>query len=134
MRRRPQPGRASHPQRRPTCSIQGPTCSAQGLTARIVVAASADADTEGILTYLAAEAGWRTAAKYDALFERLHDRLAVHPGIGASRPALGRDIRIGIVSPYIVIYRHTQADDTVIVLRGVHSRRRITGRLLTAAP
>jgi toxin ParE1/3/4 len=99
--------------------------------ARIVVAASADADTEGILTYLTAEAGWRTAAKYDALFERLFDRLAAHPAIGAPRHALGRDIRIGIVSPTIVIYRHTRADDTVTVLRVVHGRRRITGRLLT---
>jgi toxin ParE1/3/4 len=98
--------------------------------ARIVFAASANADTDGIITYLAAEAGWRTAARYDALFERLYDRLAAHPGIGAPRPALGRGIRIGIVSPYIVIYRHTQADDTVIVLRVVHGRRRITGRLL----
>jgi toxin ParE1/3/4 len=54
--------------------------------------------------------------------------LAAHPGIGASRPALGRDIRIGIVSPTIVIYRHTPADDTVVVLRVVHGRRRITSR------
>lgn len=72
--------------------------------------------------------------KYNALFERLYDRLAAHPGIGAPRPALGRDIRIGIVSPYIVNYRHTRADDIVTVLRVVHDRRRITGRLLPAAP
>jgi len=34
----------------------------------------------------------------------------------------------------IVICRYTQADDTVIVLRVVHGRRRIAGRLLTEAP
>jgi toxin ParE1/3/4 len=96
-----------------------------------VITVTADADTEGILTYLADQAGRRTAAKFDALLERLYDRLAAHPGIGAPRPALGRNIRIGIVSPCIVIYRHTQADDTVAVLRVVHGRRRITGKLLS---
>ena len=45
------------------------------------------------------------AAKYD-------DRLGDHPGSGAARPALGLDIRIGIVSPHIVIYRHSADDDT----------------------
>jgi toxin ParE1/3/4 len=98
--------------------------------ARLVIAATADADTAGILTHLAAKAGRRTAIKYDALFERLYDRLAVHPGSGAPRPALGRDIRIGIVSPYIIIYRHTEDDDTVTVLRVVDGRRRISGNTL----
>jgi toxin ParE1/3/4 len=100
--------------------------------ARVVIAASADTDVEGILTYLAAEAGWRTAAKYLTLLERLYDRLASHPAIGAPRPALGQDIRIGIGSPYII--RHTAADDTVTVLRIVHGRRHITGRLLSSTP
>jgi toxin ParE1/3/4 len=99
--------------------------------ARVVIAASADTDIEGILTYLAVKAGRRTAARYNGLIERLYDRLGAHPGIGAPRPALGRNIRIGIVSPYIVIYRHTDADDTVTVLRVVHGRRRITGALLS---
>jgi plasmid stabilization system protein ParE len=35
------------------------------------------------------------------------------------------------VSPYIVIYRHTEAADTVTILRIVHGRRRITGTLLS---
>jgi toxin ParE1/3/4 len=44
-------------------------------------------------------------------------------------PALGPNVRIGVVSPYIVIYRH--AEDTVNVLRIVHGRRRITDKLLS---
>jgi toxin ParE1/3/4 len=99
--------------------------------AKVVISASADADTAGILVYLAHQAGRRTAAKYEALLERLYDRLAAHPGIGAPRPALGRNIRIGIISPHIVIYRHTEVDDTVTVLRIVHGRRRISGKLLS---
>jgi plasmid stabilization system protein ParE len=34
------------------------------------------------------------------------------------------------VSPYIVIYEHDPAGETVIVLRIVHGRRKITGDLL----
>jgi toxin ParE1/3/4 len=98
--------------------------------ARVIIASTADADTDGILTDLAAKGGRRLAAKYDDLFERLYDRLGDYPGSGAPRRALGSDIRIGIVSPYIVIYRHRADDDTVTVLRIVHGRRRITGALL----
>ena len=70
--------------------------------ARVVIASSADADYAETITDVAAKAGRRTAAKYDELFERLYDRLADHPGSGAPRPALGQNIRHGIVSPYIV--------------------------------
>jgi toxin ParE1/3/4 len=72
-----------------------------------------------------------TVIKYRALFRKLYDRLAGHPDSGPLRPALGPDIRIGVVSPYIVIYRHTEAADTVTILRIVHGRRRITGTLLS---
>jgi toxin ParE1/3/4 len=99
--------------------------------ARVVLASLAEIDTGGILGDLALSAGPRTAARYHDSFERLYDRLAEHPASGAPRPALGRQIGIGIVSPYIVIYRLTEADDTVTVLRIVHGRRRITGRLLS---
>ena len=95
---------------------------------------SADADTDAILAYLAREAGGRTAVKYDRLFDGLYERLAAHPAIGAPRPALGRTIRIGIVSPYIVVYQHTEDNDTVTVLRIVHGRRRMTGSLLSDVP
>jgi toxin ParE1/3/4 len=74
------------------------------------------------------------AVKYNELFEKLYERLADHPGSGAPRPALDSHIRIGIVSPYIVIYRHNADDDTVTVLRIVHGRRRISGKLLGERP
>jgi toxin ParE1/3/4 len=99
------------------------------VTARVVIASSADADYAEILTDLVARAGLRTATKYNELFERLYDRLADHPHSGAPRPVLGRSIRIGIVAPYIVIYRD-EDDNIVTVLRIVHGRRRITGKML----
>jgi plasmid stabilization system protein ParE len=39
---------------------------------------------------------------------------------------LGKDVRIGIVFPYIVIYRHREVDGTVTVLRVIHGRRNLT--------
>jgi len=102
--------------------------------ARVIIAPSAAADTDSIFDDLAAKAGWRTAVKYNDLFESLYDRLGDHPGIGALRPAIGQNIRIGIVSPYIVIYRYSEREDTVTVLRLVHGRRRITGKLLSETP
>jgi len=97
---------------------------------RVIVTSPADADTADIVTYLAAKAGYNVAATYIAAVEKLYDRLADHPDSGAPRPALGPHIRVGFVSPYIVIYEHTEPDDTVTILRIVHGRRRITGKLL----
>ncbi len=98
--------------------------------ARVVVSAPADADTAEIIAYLTAKAGYNVAARYVASFEELYDRLADHPLAGAPRPALGPNVRIGIVPPYIVIYEHAKTDGAVTILRIVHGRRRITGRLL----
>jgi toxin ParE1/3/4 len=98
--------------------------------ARVIVTPSADADTAEILAFLAAKAGYGVAAKYNASFEQLYDNLADFPDSGAPRPKVGGKIRIGIVSPYVVIYRHTDADSTVRVLRIVHGSRKITGKLL----
>ena len=50
------------------------------------------------------------------------------------RPKVGAKIRIGVVSPYIVIYKHTETDGVVRVLRIVHGSRWITGKLIRGAP
>jgi toxin ParE1/3/4 len=97
--------------------------------ARVLISSTADADTADILAYLADKAGRNTAAKYNALFEKLYGRLSDHPDSGPPRPALGPNMRIGIVPPYIVIYERT-APDVVTVLRLLHGRRRITAKLL----
>jgi toxin ParE1/3/4 len=98
--------------------------------ARVIVAPSADADTAEIITHLEATAGFGVAERYSASFELLYDNLANFPAAGAPRSALGASVRIGIVPPYIVIYRHTASDDVVRVLRIVHGSRKITGKLL----
>ena len=101
--------------------------------ARIVFASSAHADSAAILTDLLAMAGRLTAMKFDRRFEELFDRLVEFPDSGALRPAVGRDIRVGIVAPYVVIFRYLAVDDTVTVMRIVHGRRKISGKLLSGS-
>jgi toxin ParE1/3/4 len=98
--------------------------------ARLIVSLLAQADTAYIARNLTAKAGHVVAARYLDSFEKLYDRLTHHPASGAPRPAIGPPIRIGIVSPYIVIYEHDARQDIVSILRIVHGRRRITGELL----
>jgi toxin ParE1/3/4 len=100
--------------------------------ARIVFTDSADSDSLFIYTGLHLKAGKPTVVKYRALFKKLYEQLADFPDSGAPRPKLGPQIRIGIVSPYVVIYRYAEAENSVVVLRIVHGRRRIAGKLLLA--
>ncbi len=99
--------------------------------ARVIVTPSADADTAEILAFLAAKAGYGVAAKYNASFEQLYDNLADFPDSAA--PQGGRENSHRHVSPYVVIYRHTDADSAVRVLRIVYGSRKITGKLLRGA-
>ncbi len=98
--------------------------------ARVRFTASAAADSAAILSHLNTEAVHQIASKFGNRCAKLYDRLAGHPESGAPRPALGPNIRIGIVSPYIVIYRYIEADDLITVLRIVHGHRKIAGKLL----
>jgi toxin ParE1/3/4 len=98
--------------------------------ARVTFTASAAADSAAILSDLNAKAGRQIATKFGNGFTKLYDRLAGHPESGPPRPALGPNIRIGIVSPYIIIYRYIEADDVITVLRIVHGHRKIAGKLL----
>lgn len=98
--------------------------------AHVVVTELASADQSAILTELFARAGRGTAAKYRSRFAACYDRLAAHPAIGPRRSALGPDIRIAIVIPYVVIYVHDESPDTVTILRVIHGRRDMATTLL----
>jgi toxin ParE1/3/4 len=100
--------------------------------ARLIVSLLAQADAAYIARNLTAKAGHAVAVKYMDSFEKLYDRLIDHPASGARRPAIGPHIRIGIVSPYVVIYEHDPAQNTVTIFRVVHGRRKITGKMLLA--
>jgi plasmid stabilization system protein ParE len=65
--------------------------------ARVVITASADADSAAILGEIKSKAGEPTAIKYRTLFKQLYDRLADYPESGPARTVLGTNVRIGIV-------------------------------------
>ncbi len=98
--------------------------------ARVLVSTVAQADTATILRDLASNAGLGVAADYAASFEALYDRLAAHPDSGSPRPKYGRHVRIGVVWPYVVAYRHVPKSDLVGVIRVLHGSREITRKLL----
>jgi toxin ParE1/3/4 len=101
--------------------------------ARVVITDLADADTADILEEITREAGHRIARKYNARIESLYERLADHPESCQARPKLGAHIRVGVVYPYLVIYRHVSGDDTVSIIRVVSGRRKLTRKLLHGA-
>ena len=97
---------------------------------QVIVTSPADADTVYIMADLGAKAGARVALRYLANFDRVYERLANFPGSGAPRPALGRHVRICIVSPYNIFYEYLEDDDTVTIMRIAHGRRKITRKFL----
>jgi toxin ParE1/3/4 len=97
---------------------------------RLIVSLLAQADSNYITHYIAFKAGHTVAARYLASFDKLYARLTKYPRSGAPRPLLGPHVRIGTVSPYIVIYDYDPSDDLVTIFRIVHGRRKITGKFL----
>jgi len=96
------------------------------VTARVVASARARAELIRILSHLRDQAGHGTASKYQGWFEAAFDRLAVHPQGGSPRPALGRNIRMVVVEPYLILYRFDARTDVVSVLGVLHGHRHIT--------
>ena len=102
--------------------------------ARVVITSPVDADTAYIIADLGAKAGANVAARYHADFDRLYERLSDHPESGAPRPRLGKKVRICVVSPYTLFYEYDEADDTVMIMRIAHGRRKITRKFLRGKP
>ena len=97
---------------------------------RVVVTALASADTATILRSIASGSGHNSALKFELRFRKFYRRLSEHPESCDARPNLGRDIRVGVVFPYLVIHRSDRKHDTVSNVRVVHGHRRLTRRLL----
>ena len=92
--------------------------------AKLIVSPQAALDAATIVELLSDKAGIDVAAKSIRFFERI----SVFPRSGMRRPSLGRDIRFGVVEPYVIIYRYRA--DTVTVARIVDGRRNITRQLV----
>jgi toxin ParE1/3/4 len=97
---------------------------------RLVVTADAERDASAIISFLARKAGPAVAADYVRRFRFTLERLVDLPETGAPRPSLGPNARIGIVSPYILIYDFVRGEDELVLLRILHGRRNITRDML----
>jgi len=98
--------------------------------AKVVVSSPANADFETIVRDLALDAGVLVAARYDMDFRALFRRIALFPESGGPRSKLGPKVRVGVAAPYVVVYEYDQTDDTVIVLRIVHGKRKLTRKMI----
>jgi toxin ParE1/3/4 len=95
---------------------------------RIIVSRQADSDIDGIFDILCERAG--LAERYAADLRATYERLEMFPRIGALRREFRRDIRIVVLHPYVLIYRHEPDRDTVTAMRVLDGRRNITRRLI----
>ena len=91
--------------------------------AKLIVSPQAELDAAAIIELLSDKAGASVAARYLREIDALLERISLFPKSGMRRPSLGRDIRIGVVEPYVMIYRYRA--DTVTVVRIVDGRRNI---------
>lgn len=96
----------------------------------VIYSEAATADLKEILSDLAVKVGRSTVLKFRDQFRAVGRRLANIPRSGAPRPDLGENVRIAVVAPYVVIYRHIEAEDGVQILRMLHGKRDITKRLI----
>jgi toxin ParE1/3/4 len=96
--------------------------------ARLDVTVRTARDSAAIFAMLADNAGPEVAARYRREIEALYDRLVMFPRSGGPRPSFDRYARVGIVSPFVVIYDYRS--DVVTVLRVLDGRRNITRRLV----
>jgi toxin ParE1/3/4 len=98
---------------------------------RLTVTADAETDANDILDYLEREAGPRVAGDFGRRFRIAIGRFVDLPETGPPRPALGLNVRVSIVFPYVLIYEYSRDDDAVTLLRILHGRRNITRRSLS---
>ena len=96
---------------------------------RLVVSPETQADLDEILRWLTREAGRPVALRYAEKFRAAFRHLTEFPETGARRPKLARDMRIWLVTPYVIFYRFAAEDQTVRVVRILHGRRDMTERL-----
>jgi len=79
--------------------------------ARLVITATAGADTAAIIGDLSDKADAHVAARHDTDFDAFYRRLERFPESGAPHRKLGPTVRIGVVFPYVIFYRYVAADD-----------------------
>jgi plasmid stabilization system protein ParE len=100
------------------------------MTARLIVSDAARADVREILDYLQREAGKRIALRYSMEFDAAIDRIADLPHTGSPRTSFGPNMRVIIITPYLIFYEATPDGELATVLRVLHGSRNITETLI----
>jgi toxin ParE1/3/4 len=85
-------------------------------------------DLFDITIHLSNAAGIVVAEMYSARFKSHLARLAEFPAIGTPRSRLGKNVRMLVEHPYLLLYSFDGA--AVRVLRVLHGRRRMTRKLV----
>ncbi len=93
-------------------------------------APTADIDMAEIQNKTLVDIGPNALNELDLRFAQFFDQLATFPQGCQARLRLGREIRLGVVSPYSLIYRYDRSADHVIIIRILHGRRKITRNML----
>lgn len=79
-----------------------------------------------ILDYLDANAGYSISRQHEADFDDLFERLTQTPTIGANRPELGKNMKLSMVTRYLVYHRyHADRDEVEVAIIRDGSRRQI---------
>jgi toxin ParE1/3/4 len=88
----------------------------------------AQQDLQEIDEYLSGHAAPNVADNYMVAFEGHANVLRDFPRSGAPRPKLGKDVRMVVEWPYVMLYR--PVGEEVVILRVLDGRRRITRKLV----
>ena len=87
-------------------------------------------DTDDVFDYLANVAGTRTAERHLLRIQQTIERLIDWPEAVQRRPELGRNVRLAVVAPFVVIYRYEREHDLLTILRVLHGRRNVTDQMI----
>lgn len=98
--------------------------------AKVTISVRAQGDLQELLIDLGSRAGTSVTTRYQTDIYEFFSHVAAFPESCQARPRLGKDIRLGVVSPYSVLYRYDRNADHVLIIRILHGRRRLTRRLL----
>ena len=97
--------------------------------ASLIFSEEATTDLETIIDYLVQAAGTATAERYGERFRAAFRQLSDFPGSGSPRPQFGASMRLWIVPPYLIFYRHVRNDATANIIRIIDGRRRLSDKL-----
>jgi len=96
---------------------------------QLIVTPEAEADITEILDYLRTKAGPSIAETYRSRFLSAFRRLKAFPNSGSRRAEIDETVRIAVVYPYIIFHEVNPDGSSLTVLRVLHGRMEVEGKL-----